>query len=88
MEIEIADWCPDLFKQSDKVAGKVKVILNKKMFLWLTVLIGKNNNFFCKFPSIKSGELFIPALGWVEDDKMERKISDEVIRKLKNRNDL
>lgn len=87
MEIEIADWCPDLFKQSDKVMGKVKVLLNKKMYIWMTVLKGKSKP-FCKFPSIKSGEQYIPVLGWIENDKMERTISDEVIKILLQRNDI
>lgn len=87
MEIEIADWCPDLFKQSDKVAGKVKVILNGKMYVWMTVIRGKSKP-FCKFPSMKSNQEYIPVLGWVDNDKMERTISDEVIRKLKVRNEL
>lgn len=87
MEIEIADWCPDLFNQDSKVAGKVKVLLNKKMYIWMTILRGKSKP-FGKFPSIKSGEVYISAVGWPENDKMERTISDEVIRILKQRNDL
>jgi len=87
MEIEVIDWLPDLFKQSNAVMGKVKVLLNKKMFVWMTVLRGKSKP-FVKFPSFKHNEVYQPLLGWVENDKMERQISDEVIKKLLERNEI
>lgn len=87
MEIDVDLYAPPPFGSHEKNLGRVKVILNKKMFIWLNVLKGKSCP-FCKFQSIKLGEEYIPSMGWVEDDKMERKISDEVVRKLKDRGDL
>lgn len=85
MEIEVIDWLPDLFKQSNSIMGKVKVLLNKKMFIWLTVLRGKTKP-FAKFPSFKHNEVYQPYFGWVDNDKMERQISDTVIKKLLEEN--
>lgn len=87
MEIDIDIYTPAPFGSNANSLGRVKVILNKRMFLWMNIVKGKNRP-FCKFQSIKFGELYIPAMGWLEDDKMERKISDEVIRKLKEMNEI
>ncbi len=87
MEIDISQWVPNQSTIPDKIVGKVKVLLNGKMYVWMTVLRGKSKP-FCKFPSIKSNQEYIPVLGWVDNDKMERTISDEVIRKLELRNEL
>lgn len=87
MEIKVIDWIPDRFNQNPKIIGKVKVLLGGRMFVWMTVLKGKQRP-FVKFPSIKLNDSFQPTIGWIEDDKKERKISDEVIAILKNRNDI
>jgi hypothetical protein len=85
MEIQVIDWLPDLFKQSDTVLGKVKVLLNKKMFVWMTVIKGKKSN-FAKFPSFKHKDVYQPVLGWIDKDEMEREISSEVIKQLVKEN--
>lgn len=87
MEIALETYTPPPFGSKPNCLGRVKVILNNRMFVWMNVVKGKGRP-FCKFSSIKSGEEYIPVMGWVEDDKMERKISDEVIRKLKERNEI
>ena len=88
MEIEIAEWWPDIWKQNDKVVGKVRVMLNHKMFIWMAVLRSKNGKCFCKFPNIKHQDKFIPAIGWPDNAKMERTISDTVIKKLEDSNNI
>jgi len=87
MEIEIADWAPDLFKQT-KLLGKVKVLLNGKMFIWMNVVAGKTRP-FAKFPTFKAREdEYLSYIGWPENPKMEREISDAIIKKLQETNEI
>jgi hypothetical protein len=87
MDIKIDQWIPDTFKQNEKVVGHVRVLLNEKLYIWMTVLRGKSKC-FCKFPSTKIQEGFVAAIGWTENEKMERTISDHVISKLEAANEL
>jgi len=87
MDIEIITWNKETFPTDRPVLGKVKVLLGGKMSLWLTVLKGKHKP-FCKFPSIKIGDGYVPAIEWPERTTMERTISDYVITKLIDRNEL
>ncbi len=85
MEIEVERWEAETFPNT-KLMGRVKVLLNKKMFVWLNVIAGKNGNAFVTFPSFKSkDEKYLSYMGWPENEKMEKMIATEVLKILKER---
>lgn len=85
MEIEIDRWEPETFPNT-KLIGRAKVLLNKKMFIWLNVIAGKNGNAFVTFPSFKNKEeKYTSYMGWPENDKMEKTIATEVLKILKEK---
>ena len=85
MDIEVESWDPETFPNS-KLMGRAKVILNKKMYLWLDIIAGKNGHAFCTFPSFKNKqEKYTVRLGWIDNDTIQKDIQFQVLKILKER---
>jgi len=86
MEIEIEKFehaPPEL--NPGPLLGYAKVILQKKMFVWMKVVKGKKGGTFARFPAVKIGEHYNSGFGWLDDPEKEGKISNEVVRILREK---
>lgn len=83
MKITIEKFEPNFDSASkDKILGRVKVVLGEKMFIWLTVIQGKNGS-FVKFPSIMINKEFTAAIGWIGQN-MEARIREAIMEELES----
>ena len=85
MEIDVLKFDKNNDPRRETLLGMVQVLMGKKMFVWMSVLMSKKGHVFCKFPAFKQGNDWIPYLGWIEDTAKEKLISDEVSKILKEK---
>lgn len=83
MDVKLEKYEPNFDTSKPKILGWAKVVLNDKMFVWMTVIQGKNGAFM-KFPSVGVNREFMPALGWLENN-IEEKIRESVMPTLKEK---
>lgn len=85
MEIDVDKWNPETFPTS-KTIGKARVIFNRKMYIWMTVIQTERGHLFARFPSFKEADgKYSSYIGWPDKEDMEKQIGNQVVKILKER---
>lgn len=77
MEVKLEQFEKNRDASKPNILGWARVSLAEKMFVWMTVIRGQKG-VFVKFPSIKFGDEWQPAISWPGQD-IEKKIRDKIM---------